>query len=118
MNRRDFLKGTAAAGAAAVLPLSILPEREPKIADPDGFLTDPVNSRCLQRIQFHQDNGIYEVSFKRTRQGYGTGGFGNYTPSADFYTAEERKDIENLLETDEGERALCRRPKKRKDTWP
>jgi hypothetical protein len=26
MNRRDFLKGTAAAGAAAVLPLSILPE--------------------------------------------------------------------------------------------
>jgi len=31
---------------------------------------------------------------------------------------EERKDIENLLETDEGERVLCRRPKKRKDTWP
>jgi len=26
MNRREFLKGTAAAGAAAVLPLSILPE--------------------------------------------------------------------------------------------
>jgi len=28
MNRREFLKGTAAAGAAAVLPLSILPKEE------------------------------------------------------------------------------------------
>ena len=31
---------------------------------------------------------------------------------------EFSKDIENLLETDKGERVLCRKQKKRKDTWP
>ena len=34
MNRRQFLKGTAAAGAAAVLPLSILPEKK------EGFIEE------------------------------------------------------------------------------
>jgi hypothetical protein len=43
MNRRDFLKGTAAAGAAAVLPISILPQEKepPKEIWGQRDLTDP-----------------------------------------------------------------------------
>jgi len=62
MDRREFLKGTAAAGAAAVLPFSILPEKEePKIPDKpfveNGHWVRPVAAHALRkyRDQFNFD---------------------------------------------------------------
>jgi hypothetical protein len=40
MNRREFMKGTAAAGAAAVLPISILPEPKEKKPSLEQFIND------------------------------------------------------------------------------
>ena len=92
MDRREFLKGTAAAVAAAVLPLSILPEskKDPGTSHPANPIftyTTEADMRWLRRVQFAQDNGIHRIWFQHSRHGYGTGMADNYTPHADFYTA-------------------------------
>jgi len=58
MNRRDFLKGTAAAGAAAVLPIGMFSEEKPKFKHPPAIygerdLSDEIRARL--RIELREE---------------------------------------------------------------
>jgi len=59
MNRRDFLKGTAAAGAAAVLPLRVLSEDKPKRKLPPfrvrNYDRDTIKKIALNKWSKHFD---------------------------------------------------------------
>jgi len=71
MNRRDFMMGTAAAGAAAVLPISILPEAKPRseiiyrnITDIDrAILRKEFREEALQRYSSHFDFSTMEREY-------------------------------------------------------
>jgi hypothetical protein len=119
MDRREFLKGTAAAGAAAVLPLSILTEGQKDYAkllrdghvavteenirilqrhdlnkkNPVFTYTTEADMRWLKRVQFRQDNGIYNIL---------------YLNVPDRVTARDRLTITHLLPTSIPIRSLCR----------
>jgi len=91
MNRREFLKSTAAAGAAAVLPLSILPE-EPQIPEkkpwpgpwhdnPPGYRPKIYIPRPPEWLYPHDPKGFYS-GFYVLGYGWIACGYGGPFPSS------------------------------------